>query len=183
MEIIPQHIKGLFVIKPRRFGDHRGFFAETWNKKKFSEQGLELPDFVQDNHSLSGEVGTVRGLHFQSPPLEQGKLVRCGKGKIYDVVVDIRNASETYGAWFGVELSFENGLELWVPPGFLHGFVTLEPGSEIVYKCTNYYSPQHEGIVRWDSCGIEWPQFNSAPVLSERDANAVLFKDFVSPFN
>ena len=139
------------------------------------------PNFVQDNHSLSEKVGTLRGLHFQAPPHEQGKLVRCGRGALCDVVVDIRKSSPTYGEHIAVEISFENGKQIWVPPGFAHGFVTLQPMTEICYKCTNYYSPTTEGAVRWDSCGIDWP-LQGAPVLSAKDAAAPAFADFDSPF-
>jgi dTDP-4-dehydrorhamnose 3,5-epimerase len=138
-------------------------------------------DFVQDNHSLSLLAGTLRGLHFQAPPDAQGKLVRCGRGAIFDVAVDIRRGSPTYGQWQGYELTVDNGHQLYVPVGFAHGFVTLEPNSEIVYKCTDYYSPKTEGSVRWDSCGIDWP-LSVEPILSEKDAIAPVLTEFVSPF-
>ena len=144
------------LITPPRHGDHRGFFGETYSRRRFAKHGIDV-EFVQDNHSLSHFVGTLRGLHFQAPPAAQGKLVRCGRGAIFDVVVDIRSGSPTYGKWEGYELSAENGHQLYVPVGFAHGFVTLEPDSEIVYKCTDYYAPETEGAVLWNSCGIEWP--------------------------
>ena len=131
---------------------------------------------------MSSEVGTVRGLHFQSPPSAQGKLVRCGRGAIFDVAVDIRKGSPSYGQWFGLELSYENGKQLWVPTGFLHGFMTLQPNSEIIYKCTDHYAPECDGAVRWDSCGIEWPIEEISPVISEKDAAAQPFVVFDSPF-
>jgi dTDP-4-dehydrorhamnose 3,5-epimerase len=137
---------------------------------------------VQDNHSLSSQVGTVRGLHYQSPPHAQAKLVRCGRGRIFDVAVDVRSGSATYGQWFGVELSFENGKQLMIPAGFLHGFMTLEPDSEIIYKCTDFYAPECDGAVRWDSCGIDWPDVGIDPVLSEKDAAAVPLSEFKTPF-
>lgn len=170
----------LKLITPPRFGDHRGYFGETYSRRRYSEIGIDV-EFVQDNHSLSHDVGTLRGLHFQSPPHAQGKLVRCGRGAIFDVAIDIRRGSSTYGQWEGYELSAENGYQLSIPVGFAHGFVTLEKDSEIVYKCTDYYAPQAEGSVRWNSCGIEWP-LSGDPILSDKDAIAVAFSDFVSPF-
>lgn len=146
-----------------------------------SAQGLDF-DFVQDNHSLSSTAGTVRGLHFQSPPHAQDKLVRCGRGSLFDVAVDVRKGSPTYGEWVGETLSFENGKQLLVPAGFLHGFMTLEPNSEIIYKCTDYYAPECDGAVRWDSCAIEWPIANIDPVLSEKDTAAQPLAEFDSPF-
>jgi dTDP-4-dehydrorhamnose 3,5-epimerase len=175
-------IAGLIHIVPRRFGDHRGFFAETYSRRAYASHGVDS-EFVHDNHSLSAEVGTVRGLHFQAPPHAQGKLVRCGRGAIFDVAVDIRKGSPTFGKWVGFELSAENGAQLYVPPGFAHGFMTLRPESEIVYKCTDYYAPEVEGAVRWDdpAIGIEWP-FVGAPILSAKDAAAPLLADIESPF-
>lgn len=171
------------LITPRRFGDQRGFFAETYSRHKYAEMGVGI-EFVQDNHSLSHDVGTLRGLHFQSPPHAQGKLVRCGRGAIFDVAVDIRQGSPTYGQWEGYELSADNGHQLYLPIGFAHGFVTLEPNSEIVYKCSDYYVPEAEGTLRWDDPGIniEWPPLRGNPILSEKDAIAPLFKGFESPF-
>lgn len=173
-------LPGVMVVVPARHGDDRGFFSESWNRKRMAEAGLDI-DFVQDNHSLSRDVGTLRGLHFQSPPHAQAKLVRCGRGRLYDVVVDIRKGSPTYGQWAGFELSFENGEQLLVPEGFLHGFVTREPDTEVIYKVTDYYSPECDGSVRWDSCGIDWG-LSGDPVLSGKDAGAVALADFDSPF-
>ena len=170
------------MLTPPRFGDHRGFFSESWNKKRLEEADVHLPEFVQDNHSLSAQVGTVRGLHFQSPPHAQGKLVRCGKGVLFDVAVDIRKGSPTYGQWVGEELSFDNGRQLWIPGGFLHGFMTLTPDTEIIYKCTAHYAPECDGAVRWDTCGIDWPLEGITPVLSEKDEAAPALADFESPF-
>lgn len=175
-------LPGVVLITPPRFGDHRGFFSESWNKKALSAAGLDLPEFVQDNHSLSRDVGTVRGLHFQSPPHAQGKLVRCGRGKIFDVAVDVRKGSPTYGQWVGEELSFENGKQLWIPAGFLHGFMTLEADSEIAYKCTDHYAPECDGAVKWDSCGIEWPLDGITPAISQKDEEAQRFAEFLTPF-
>ena len=174
-------LPGVLLITPRRFGDDRGFFSESWSKRGFADIGVNI-DFVQDNHSLSAATGTVRGLHFQSPPHAQAKLVRCGRGRIFDVAVDIRRGSSTYGDWFGTELSFENGKQLFVPEGFLHGFMTLEPDSEIIYKCSDFYAPECDGAVRWDSCGIDWPLAGIEPVLSEKDAAAPALAAFETPF-
>jgi dTDP-4-dehydrorhamnose 3,5-epimerase len=172
----------ILLITPRRFGDQRGFFAETYSRQKYNELGIDV-DFVQDNHSLSRDAGTLRGLHFQAPPHVQGKLVRCGRGAFFDVVVDIRKGSPTYGQWAAYGLSAQNGHQLYVPIGFAHGFMTLEPDSEIVYKCSDYYAPETEGTLRWNDpdIGIEWP-LNDDPVLSERDALAPLLDKFESPF-
>jgi dTDP-4-dehydrorhamnose 3,5-epimerase len=172
----------LIHINPQRHGDHRGFFAETYSRRKYSELGIE-DEFVQDNHSLSREVGTLRGLHFQSPPHAQAKLVRCGRGAIFDVAVDIRRGSPTYGQWQGYELTAENGEQLYVPVGFAHGFVTLEPDSEIVYKCSDYYAPETEGAVLWNDpdIGIDWPT-KADPILSDKDAVAPLISELESPF-
>lgn len=173
-------LPGLKLLTPRRFGDHRGFFCENWNRRTMAEIGLDI-EFVQDNHSLSAQPGTIRGLHFQSPPHAQGKLVRCGRGRLFDVAVDARKGSPSYGQWFGVDLSFENGKQLWIPPGFLHGFITRAPDTEIIYKCTDYYAPDCDGAVRWDSVGIDW-QAGESPVLSEKDTHAPPFAKFDSPF-
>jgi dTDP-4-dehydrorhamnose 3,5-epimerase len=182
MNIEQTTLSGVIAITPPRFGDHRGFFSESWNKSKLEGEGVHLPPFVQDNHSVSRDIGTVRGLHFQSPPHAQGKLVRCGRGAIFDVAVDVRKGSPTYGQWLGRELSFANGLQLWIPVGFLHGFMTLEADSEIVYKCTDHYAPDCDGAVKWDSCGIDWPIGNITPAISEKDERAQAFADFDTPF-
>ena len=176
-------LSGVYVLTPRRFGDHRGFFSESWNRARMAEHGIDL-DFVQDNHSLSREVGTVRGLHFQSPPHAQAKLVRCGRGCLFDVAVDIRKGSPTFGQWVGVELSFDNGRQLLIPAGFLHGFVTRVPDTEIIYKCSDYYAPECDGAVRFDDpdIGIDWGLGGQAPILSDKDAAAPLLRDFDSPF-
>ncbi|OWY02170.1 dTDP-4-dehydrorhamnose 3,5-epimerase [Thioclava sp. IC9] len=184
MQVEATPLSGVLVITPKRFGDHRGFFSESYSAKRFAEAGIDI-EFVQDNHSVSEAVGTVRGLHFQAPPHAQAKLVRCGRGRLWDVAVDIRKGSPTYGQWFGTELSFENGKQLLIPAGFAHGFVTLEPGTEIVYKCSDYYAPDCEGAIRWDDpdLGIDWPlSAGTEPVLSGKDAEAPLFATFDSPF-
>ena len=172
----------LKLLKTKRHGDHRGFFSETYSRRKSSELGIDV-EFVQDNHSLSREFGTLRGLHFQAPPHAQAKLVRCGRGAIFDVAVDIRRGSPTYGEWEGYELSVKNGDQLYVPVGFAHGFVTLEPDSEIVYKCSDYYAPETEGVVFWNdpNIGIKWPTV-ADPILSDKDAAAPLLADLESPF-
>ena len=182
MKIEKTGLEGVVAIIPRRFGDDRGFFAETYSLRAYREVGVAA-EFVQDNHSLSQRVGTLRGLHFQAPPRAQDKLVRCGRGAIFDVAVDIRRGSPTYGRWVGRELSAENGVQFFVPKGFAHGFVTLRPDSEIVYKCSDYYAPETEGAVRWDdpTLGIAWP-LEGEPVLSGKDAAAPSLADLVSPF-
>ena len=174
----------VLVITPPRFKDDRGFFAETWNHRTMEAAGLQY-DFVQDNHSLSHEVGTVRGLHFQSPPHAQAKLVRCGRGRLFDVAVDIRRGSPTFGKWVGEELSFENGKQLLIPAGFLHGFVTREPDTEVIYKCSDYYAPECDGAVRFDDrhIGIDWGLNVAEAVLSEKDSAAPYLEDFDTPFS
>lgn len=181
MKVTETDLPGVLLLEPRRFGDHRGFFSESWNRRRMAEAGIDV-DFVQDNHSLSREAGTVRGLHFQAPPHAQAKLVRCGRGRIFDVAVDIRRGSPHYGQWVGRELSFENGLQLMIPTGFLHGFMTLEPDSEIIYKCSDHYAPECDGAVLWDSCGIDWPLDGIAPILSDKDRAAPPLAEFDSPF-
>lgn len=180
MQIETTALPGVLIIVPPRHGDDRGFFSESWNRRSLEAAGVSLPEFVQDNHSLSRQAGTVRGLHYQSPPHAQGKLVRCGRGRLLDIAVDARRDSPTYGQWVGVELSFENGRQLWIPAGFLHGFVTREPDTEIVYKCTAHYDRDSDGAVRWDSLGIDWGV--ESPMLSPKDAGAPAFADWSSPF-
>ena len=174
-------LPGVLLLTPARHSDGRGFFSESWNRRTLLEAGVDLPEFVQDNHSLSRQVGTVRGLHYQAPPHAQGKLVRCGRGRLFDVAVDARRGSPTYGQWSGAELSFENGRQLWIPVGFLHGFATREPDTEIVYKCTAHYDREADGAVAWDSLGIDWGV--SDPVLSDKDRAAPAFAGWQSPFN
>lgn len=183
MEIEHTHLQGVVILTPARHGDARGFFSESWNKARMDAEGLTY-DFVQDNHSLSQAVGTVRGLHYQRLPHAQAKLVRCGQGALFDVAVDIRTGSPTYGQWIGVELTAQNGKQLLIPAGFLHGFVTRVPDTEIIYKCTDYYAPECDGAVRYDdpAIGIDWGLGTDAPLLSDKDANAPLLADIGTPF-
>ncbi len=181
MEIIKTTLKDAYLVKPQVFQDERGFFSETYSKQKFAEIGIDA-DFVQDNHSMSTKKGVLRGLHYQLAPNTQAKLVRVTKGSVYDVIVDLRKDSETFGKWEGFELSAENFLMLFVPQGFAHGFCTLADNTEFQYKCDNYYAPQSEGAIIWNdpTLNIVWPIEN--PTLSDKDAKAQEFKNFVSPF-
>lgn len=181
MNVEQTPLSGVVILTPARFGDARGWFSETWNADKMRAAGLAI-DWVQDNHSFSAQVGTLRGLHFQSPPRAQDKLVRCTRGVIFDVAVDIRNGSPTYGQWFGVELTAENGKQLLVPKGFLHGFVTRTPDVEVQYKCSDVYAPDCDGSVLWSSVGIDWG-LTGDPVLSAKDQAAKPFEAFTSPFS
>ena len=183
MKIVKTALSGVLILEPRRFGDARGFFCESWNKQTLKEAGITV-DFVQDNHSLSAAAGTVRGLHYQSPPHAQAKLVRCGRGRFFDVAVDVRRGSPSYGRWVGVELSFDNGLQLLIPAGFLHGFITREAETEIIYKCSDYYAPECDGAVRFDDpgIGINWGIEPGAAILSDKDRDAPLLSAFDSPF-
>jgi dTDP-4-dehydrorhamnose 3,5-epimerase len=176
-------LPGVLRLTPRRFGDHRGFFAETYNIDTMAAAGIDTV-FVQDNQSLSEQAGTLRGLHFQAPPHAQAKLVRCGRGALFDVAVDLRRGSPTYGHWLGETLSFENGVQLLIPAGFAHGFVTLQQETEIIYKCSDLYAPEAEGALKWDDpdLAIDWPLDGRAPVISDKDARAPALRDFDSPF-
>jgi dTDP-4-dehydrorhamnose 3,5-epimerase len=180
MEVIKTTLEGLLVIKPRVFGDERGYFFESWSKQSFAEVGLSL-DFVQDNQSLSSK-GVLRGLHFQNPPYAQGKLVRVIKGAVLDVAVDIRKDSPTYGQHFSVELSEENKTLVWIPPGFAHGFATLKDNTIFTYKCTEVYNKESEGALLWNDkdLNINWKV--NDPLVSEKDLVAGNFKNFASKF-
>ena len=170
MKATPLAIPDVILLEPRVFGDDRGFFFESYNRQAFREAtGVDL-DFVQDNHSYSMK-GVLRGLHYQLPPKAQGKLVRVISGEVFDVAVDIRPGSATFGKWVGEVLSAENKRQMWIPPGFAHGFLTLSEAAEFLYKTTDDYSPVHERCIRWDdqSIGIEWP-LEMAPALSKKDA-------------
>jgi dTDP-4-dehydrorhamnose 3,5-epimerase len=170
LEVYPTAIPDVKIVKPQRFGDHRGFFSEVYNVEKFAQAGINL-NFVQDNHSLSVESGTVRGLHFQSAPFGQDKLIRVVRGRLVDVAVDIRKSSPTYGQHVAVELSAENGLQLLIPVGFAHGFCTVEPNTEVIYKVSGYYSSAHDHGLAWDdpALGINWPVVPEGAVLSDKD--------------
>ena len=183
MEVIDTAIPAVKIITPRRFADARGFFCETWNAHRMAEAGLDIA-FEQDNHSHSTDVGTVRGLHYQRPPHAQGKLVRVARGRIRDVVVDVRVGSPSYGRWVAAELSAETGAQLWVPRGFLHGFVTLEPDTDVIYKVDAPYAPECDGAVRFDDpdLAIDWGIDPDRAVLSTKDAAAPSFAAFDSPF-
>ena len=180
MEIIKTPINDLLIIEPQVFRDERGYFFESFNHQKFIETGLNL-NFIQDNESKS-QKGVLRGLHFQNPPYAQGKLVRVIKGSIIDVAVDIRKSSLTYGQFFKIELNENNKTMLWIPPGFAHGFITLEDNTIFSYKCTNIYNKESEGSIFWNdkTLNIDWEIDN--PVLSEKDKNAPLFATFKSKF-
>ena len=170
------------LIRPRRHGDLRGWFAETYNRATFAALGVGST-FVQDNHSLSVPVFTLRGLHLQVPPRGQDKLVRCIRGRIFDVAVDVRKGSPTYGRWVGTELSAENGHQLFIPVGFAHGFLTLEAECEVTYKCSDTYAPAQEAGVRWNSAGIDWPMpAGTTPELSAKDVDLPSLAEFDSPF-
>ncbi len=176
MQLIPCDIPGPMVIEPRVHGDPRGFFLESWNAESFRKAGLDL-DFVQDNHSRS-QKGVLRGLHFQNPGA-QGKLVRVVSGAVFDVAVDLRRSSPNFGRWIGVELSAQNKRMLWVPEGFAHGFLTLEPDTDFLYKCTTPYAPEHEHTLAWDDpqVGVEWPVEGIEPLVSDKDRQGMALAD------
>ncbi len=183
MKIIETDIPAVRMLVPRRFGDARGWFAETYNRKGLAEAGIDL-DFVQDNQSLSVPRGTVRGLHYQSPPVAQDKLVRVLRGAILDVAVDIRKGSPSYGRHVAVRLDAAEGVQLLVPKGFAHGFVTLEPDTEVLYKVTNYYAPQNDHGILWNDpdLGIEWTVTEAEAQLSDKDRRQPRFAEIHSPF-
>lgn len=176
MNIIPTKLEGVVIVEPAVFGDNRGFFMESYNSKKFKKLGIDY-DFVQDNHSLSVETGVLRGLHYQLNPKAQTKLVRVAAGAIYDVAVDIRKGSPTFGQWVGVILSAANKRQLLVPKGFAHGFCTLVPNTEVLYKVDEFYSPEHDRGIAWNdpALGIDWPTAN--PILSDKDGKHPVLKD------
>lgn len=170
MDISTTKLEGLLLISPQKHEDHRGFFSEVFRDDKLKEHGFTR-DFVQDNHSLSVEQGVLRGLHYQKPPFAQDKLIRVLRGSILDVAVDIRAGSPTFGEYYSTELSAENWKQLLVPHGFAHGFVTLEPNTEVLYKCTSYYAPEHDAGILWNCAdiNIDWGKIKG-PILSEKDA-------------
>jgi dTDP-4-dehydrorhamnose 3,5-epimerase len=184
LDIEPTAIPDVKILTPKRFDDGRGFFSEVYNRKRYEEAGVRL-DFVQDNHSLSETVGTIRGLHFQNAPFAQDKLVRVVRGRILDVAVDLRKSSPTFGQHVAVELSAENWRQLLVPIGFAHGFCTLEPDTEVLYKVTNYYSAAHDGGLAFDdpALGIEWPVAPGDAVLSEKDRKHPRLADLPTCFD
>ena len=182
MQIEKTYLEGVVIVTPQRHGDARGFFCESWNKARMAQVGLDF-DFVQDNHSVSQVTGTLRGLHYQSPPHAQAKLVRCGRGALWDVAVDFRTGSPTYAQWVGLDLTPENGRQLLIPAGFLHGFVTRKPDTEIIYKCTDHYAPDCDGAVAWNDPDIRIDWGIEAPVLSDKDRAAPKLSDVKSCFS
>jgi dTDP-4-dehydrorhamnose 3,5-epimerase len=171
------------LIVPRRFGDARGWFSESYSRRALAELGI-LDEFIQDNHSLSAFKGTLRGLHFQSPPHAQAKLVRCIAGAIWDIAVDVRTGSPTYGKWAGAKLTAAGGEQLYVPIGYAHGFVTLTENVEVAYKTSDYYAPEFDGGIIWNDpdISVAWPIADLDPILSDKDQKLQRLKDFVSPF-
>ncbi|MBU2366802.1 MAG: dTDP-4-dehydrorhamnose 3,5-epimerase [Alphaproteobacteria bacterium] len=176
-------LPGVVILTPRRFADDRGFFSETWNSDTLSKLGIDTP-FVQDNHSYSKAINTVRGLHYQSPPHAQAKLVRVVRGSVLDVAVDLRQGSPHFGQWVGVELSADNGRQLYIPAGFLHGFVTQEEHTEVFYKCSDFYAPDYDGSIAFDDpdLNISWGVSREHAVLSQKDAIAPRLAAVRSPF-
>ncbi|MEK4116148.1 dTDP-4-dehydrorhamnose 3,5-epimerase [Paenibacillus sp. FSL W8-0919] len=176
MRVTPLKLNGVIVLEPKSFGDHRGFFMESFNERLFKEHGIHF-NFIQDNQSLSSEPGVLRGLHYQLNPKAQTKLIRVLTGAIYDVVVDIRRSSPTFGQWVGVILSEYNKRQLLVPKGFAHGFCTLVPNTQVLYKVDEYYSPEHDHGILWNdpALGIDWPTSN--PILSDKDQYHPVLKD------
>ncbi len=181
LEIRTGTIEGPMMVRPRQFGDDRGHFAETWRQAHFEAAIGRAVDFVQDNESVSGQ-GVLRGLHFQVPDRPQGKLVRVVRGAARDVIVDLRRSSKTYGHYQSAMLTEENRWQFWIPEGFAHGFLTLEPDTVFCYKCTEVYSPEHERALRWNDPDLKIDWGTSAPLLSEKDAAAPAFAGFDSPF-
>ncbi|WP_062810822.1 dTDP-4-dehydrorhamnose 3,5-epimerase [Alcanivorax sp. NBRC 102028] len=176
MEVITTRIPDVKLIKPKVFGDERGFFMECWNARVFSEAGIDAT-FVQDNHSRSVKC-TLRGLHYQIKH-PQGKLVRCTRGEVFDVAVDLRKDSPTFGQWVGEFLSEENKHQLWVPPGFAHGFLVISNVADFQYKCTDFYAPEYEETLLWSDpdLAINWPDVDAEPVISKKDKDGLLFRD------
>ena len=182
MKVTPTAVPGVLVVEPKVFGDERGFFMESFNQKAFNDAVGQQLNFVQDNHSRSGK-GVLRGLHYQLPPHAQGKLVRVTQGAVFDVAVDIRKSSPSFGRWVGVELNGENHRQLWLPLGMAHGFLVLSESADFLYKTTDYYAPHAEACIRWDDAqiGIDWPALGKAPKVSDKDAAGSSFSSMV-PF-
>jgi dTDP-4-dehydrorhamnose 3,5-epimerase len=176
-------ISDVILFTPRKFEDNRGYFMETFRASVLQALDLDI-SFVQDNQSRSRHAGTIRGLHFQAPPAAQGKLVRVVRGSVLDVAVDLRRASATYGQWVGATLTAENGQSLFVPRGFAHGFCTLEPDTEVIYKCDAYYAPASDAGINFadPTIGVDWPVTADKAIVSEKDARLPLFASFASPF-
>jgi len=183
MDVQNTKLPGVLLLRPRYYRDSRGYFVETYNKRCAAALGLTI-DFVQDNQSLSLEPGTVRALHFQIPPKPQAKLVRVLRGSVYDVAVDLRAGSPSYGSWAAQTLTADGGEQMFVPRGFAHGFCTLEPNTVVAYKVDEYYAPEFEQGIAWDdpTLAIDWPAASKKPVLSDKDRALGRFADFVSPF-
>lgn len=181
MDLLKTKLEGVYILIPKVFGDHRGFFMESWSRRTMEDAGL-FYDFVQDNHSLSTVKGTLRGIHFQKGDKVQAKLVRCVRGAVLDVAVDLRHDSPTYKQWVGVELSEENKKQLLIPRGFGHGFVTLTDHVEFLYKADNYYAPEADGGIRWNDpdIGVDWGI--SEPILSEKDIKNPFLKEIAPVF-
>ena len=183
MQIDEFGISAVKLLIPRKHGDRRGFFSEVYNQRALAQAGIDV-EFVQDNHSLSAERGTVRGLHFQAPPFAQDKLVRVVRGAVFDVAVDLRRASPTYGRHVSAVLSAEAWNQLLVPTGFAHGFMTLEPDTEVIYKVSNYYAPEHDKGLLWNdpALGIAWPIPEADAILSDKDRGQPRLAELVTPF-
>ena len=184
MQVERLNIPDVRLLAPEKYGDARGFFSETYNRKSLAALGIDI-DFVQDNHSLSAEKGTVRGLHFQTPPFAQDKLVRVARGSVYDVAVDLRRGSPAYGRHVSAVLSAQAWNQLLVPIGFAHGFMTLEPDTEVIYKVSNYYAPDHDKGLLWNdpALGIAWPLAEDEAILSEKDRILPRLADLTTPFD
>lgn len=177
MKVTQTALPGVLIIEPQVFGDERGFFLESFNQRAFDAAVGEHVEFVQDNHSHSRR-GVLRGLHYQVLPHAQGKLVRAVRGSVFDVVVDIRKGSPSYGRWLGLDLSESNHRQVWVPPGLAHGFLVVSESADFLYKTTAYYAPQHERCIRWNdpTIAVSWPLTDRVPILSDKDAHAPLLR-------
>jgi dTDP-4-dehydrorhamnose 3,5-epimerase len=182
-EVRQLEIRDVLLVRPSKFADRRGYFMETYNRSEYSALGISC-EFIQDNQAMSVASGTIRGLHFQHPPRAQAKLVRVLKGRVYDVAVDLRRGSPTYGRWYATILSDAGREQLFVPRGFAHGYCTLEPNTEIAYKVDEYYESDYDAGLRWNdpTIGIKWPVIDSEVVLNERDQTLPLFTEFETPF-